>query len=394
MPILSPEIQADIDAISRISVVPKILEVICRTTGMGFAAVARVTDEKWIACSVRDEINFGLIPGGELILETTICHEIRQTGNEVVIDHVAEDVQFRNHHTPQMYGFQSYISIPIYLKNGNFFGTLCAIDPRPARLKDTEIIDTFHLYSDLIAFHLSALDHMDSTETQLIEERKTSKLREQFIAILGHDLRNPLGAVSSSTQMILRQDLDDKTRKLAEIVKNSSFRMKELIDNVLDLARADQGSGISLNIQENQPVSELLKGVIIELQTVWPDIEIDLTEDLSAPVKCDANRIAQLFSNLLGNAITHGDKSGTIKVRATTDNGYFNLTVTNSGTAIPKERLKSLFQPYVRGGDKNGSEGLGLGLFICSEIAKGHGGKLQVRSNEKETIFSLMLPVG
>ncbi|SDJ52056.1 hypothetical protein SAMN04487898_103148 [Pedobacter sp. ok626] len=393
MSIFSPEIQADIDAISRISVIPKILEVICRTTGMGFAAVARVTDEKWIACSVRDEINFGLIPGGELILETTICHEIRQTGYGVVIDHVAEDVQFRNHHTPQMYGFQSYISIPIYLKNGNFFGTLCAIDPRPAKLKDTEIVDSFHLYSDLIAFHLNALDHMDSTETALIEERKASKLREQFIAILGHDLRNPLSAVSSSTQLILRQNLDDKTRKLAEIVKNSSFRMKELIDNVLDLARTDQGSGISLNIQKNQPVSDLLKEVIIELQTVWPDIKIELTEDLSAPVKCDANRIAQLFSNLLGNAITHGDKSGPIKVRTTTDNGYFNLSVTNSGTAIPKERLKSLFQPYVRGEDKNGSEGLGLGLFICSEIAKGHGGKLQVRSNEKETIFSLMLPV-
>lgn len=392
MSTLSPEIQSAITAISRISVVPKILEVICRTTGMGFAAVARVTDEKWVACSVRDEINFGLIPGGELNLESTICHEIRQTGQGVIIDHVAEDIQFQDHHTPKMYGFQSYISIPIYLKNGIFFGTLCAIDPSPARLKDTEIVDAFRLYSDLIAFHLSALDQVDSAETELLEERKALKLREQFIAILGHDLRNPLSAIASSIQLILRQHLDDKTRKLAEIVKNSSFRMKELIDNILDLARTAQGSGISLNIQVNQPISKLLKEVIVELQTVWPDKKIELTEDLCVPVKCDANRIGQLLSNLLGNALTHGDKSGPIRVKATSDKGYFNLAVTNNGTAIPKERLTSLFQPYVRGEDKNGSEGLGLGLFICSEIAKGHGGQLQVVSNEKETTFTLVLP--
>jgi GAF domain-containing protein len=78
-----------------------------------FAAVARVTDDKWVACAVRDEIAFGLVPGSELKLETTICNEIRQHHNPVVIDHVAEDELFANHHTPAMYGFQSYISFPI-----------------------------------------------------------------------------------------------------------------------------------------------------------------------------------------------------------------------------------------------------------------------------------------
>src|SRR5215203_1200816 len=91
---VSDDPSADVAAIARIDAVPTILEVVCRTTGMGFAAVARVTDERWIACAVRDEISFGLKPGGELKLETTICNEIRASGEGVVIDHVAEDEAF------------------------------------------------------------------------------------------------------------------------------------------------------------------------------------------------------------------------------------------------------------------------------------------------------------
>src|SRR3712207_3917381 len=97
----------DVAAIARIHAVPMILEVVCRTTGMGFAAVARVTEDRWIACAVRDEIAFGLQPGGELKVATTICAEIRNSGEAVIIGHVAEDEAFCRHPTPTMYGFQS-----------------------------------------------------------------------------------------------------------------------------------------------------------------------------------------------------------------------------------------------------------------------------------------------
>src|SRR5688500_6682687 len=130
--------QEDVAAIGRIDAVPTILDIVCRVTGMGFAAVARVTEDRWIACSVKDEIGFGLEPGGELRVETTICHEIRQSRSAVIIDHVAEDAEWRDHHTPAMYGFQSYISMPIILPDGHFFGTLCAIDPKPASLNRPE----------------------------------------------------------------------------------------------------------------------------------------------------------------------------------------------------------------------------------------------------------------
>ena len=119
----------DIAKVSAIAAVPTILDVVSRTTGMGFTAVARVTEDRWITCASRDELAFGLKPGDELKVETTICHEIRQSREAVIIDDVGQDAVYCGHHTPAQYGFQSYISVPIIMADGSFFGTLCAIDP-------------------------------------------------------------------------------------------------------------------------------------------------------------------------------------------------------------------------------------------------------------------------
>jgi hypothetical protein len=244
--ILNP-VQTDVENISKIPIIPSLLEVICRTTGMGFAAVARVTDDKWVACSVRDEILFGLKPGGELILETTICNEIRQTHQSVVIDHVEKDKIYSDHHTPAMYGFQSYISVPIYKKDGSFFGTLCAIDPKPHQLNTPEILGMFNLFTDLISFHLQAIEQVSVIESKLKNEQITAGLREQFIAILGHDLRNPLSAITFSSELLLELQLDKEASSLVNIIKKSSGRMGRLIKNTLDFAKGRLGGGISLN---------------------------------------------------------------------------------------------------------------------------------------------------
>jgi GAF domain-containing protein len=113
-----------------------ILQEVCGLTGMGFAAVARVTEDRWIACQVLDRIEFGLNPGDELDVATTICDDIRKAGRRIVIDHVAEDKDWCTHPTPILYGFRSYASLPIVLEDGSFYGTLCAIDPAPRLLND------------------------------------------------------------------------------------------------------------------------------------------------------------------------------------------------------------------------------------------------------------------
>jgi signal transduction histidine kinase len=390
--LLAPDLQADVDAIGSITAVPTILEMICRTTGMGFAAVARVTDKQWIVCSVRDEIQFGLKPGGELKLETTICHEIRQNGNAVVIDNVSEDKNFVGHHTPAMYGFQSYISIPIRRKDGSFFGTLCAIDPKPAKLNNPQIIGMFNMYAELIAFHLSAMDELARTETKLLEERRTAELREQFIAILGHDLRNPAGAILNSAQLLMRMPLDERGKRVAGIIMDSSYRIKGLIENIMDFASGRLGGGIALNYYDHEPLDKILNQVITELQMIWPDRSIETEFILNETVDCDGKRIAQLFSNLLSNALSHGRADTPVKVSAISDNGEFRLSIANSGKKIPAAAMERLFQPFSRGEVKPGKQGLGLGLYIASVIAIAHGGKLDVTSTADETVFTLWMP--
>lgn len=117
-----------------------ILEDVCGLTGMGFAAVARVTEDRWIACQLLDKIEFGLNPGDELEVKKTICDDIRKSGQAIIIDEVGADPRWNRHPVPILYGFQSYVSIPIVLDDGSFYGTLCAIDPKPRALSAAETI--------------------------------------------------------------------------------------------------------------------------------------------------------------------------------------------------------------------------------------------------------------
>ncbi len=392
-PAIEADLQADIDAIGRIGAIPSILEVVCRTTGMGFAAVARVTEDRWIVCSVRDEIAFGLQPGGELKVETTICSEIREHHKPVVIDHVAEDSTYCNHATPAMYGFQSYISMPIVRSDGTFFGTLCSIDPRPARLNTPATIGMFKLFADLIAFHLDVQQRLADSEANLTNERATAELREQFIAVLGHDLRNPLASISAGTRILQQAALNDKASSVAALMQKSVKRMAALIDNVMDFARGRMGGGFRLERNADEPVESTLEQVITELQNAWPDRVIEFSVDLNEPVSCDRSRIGQLLSNLVSNALAHGTPDTPVKVHAITRGATFELSVANYGNPISASIVDKLFQPFVRASAAANQEGLGLGLYIASEIAQAHNGSLSVVSTADETRFTLRMPI-
>jgi signal transduction histidine kinase len=124
-----------------------------------------------------------------------------------------------------MYGFQSYISMPIFLKDGRFFGTLCAIDPQPAKLNNPEVTGMFKLFAELIGTHLDALDRVTVSEAMLLDERKSSELREQFIAVLGHDLRNPLAALSSAVRLFLKAKTPEQAAEIGGMMQNSVQRM-------------------------------------------------------------------------------------------------------------------------------------------------------------------------
>jgi signal transduction histidine kinase len=384
--------EQDIAAVGSIKIIPTILDIVCRTTGMRFAAVARVTEDRWIACSVRDDIAFGLKPGGELKVETTICHEIRQSGQAVIIDHVAEDPLYCRHHTPATYGLQSYISMPIKLADGTFFGTLCAIDPEPHRLNTPETIAMFEMFADVIAHHLNAIDEVNSAEANLHGERRTAALREQFIAVLGHDLRNPLAAIDGGMRLLLKTPLNDQATKIVGMVQNSVKRIAELIGNVTDFARGRLGGGVTLNFAA-EPMEPMLRQVVAELQTTAPERVIQTSLALTEPVRCDRVRLGQLVSNLLSNALTYGAPDKPVRLEAAIRNSQFELAVINGGEPIPPAALESIFEPFTRGSFQPSQQGLGLGLYIAHEIAKAHGGTLEVKSTPAETRFTFRMPL-
>ena len=385
------DFQADLDAIETIAAVPTILNVVCRVTGMGFAAVARVTEHRWVCLAVNDEINFGLKPGGELKVETTICHEVRDAREAVIIDHAAQDAVYCDHPTPAMYGFQSYISMPIFLKDGSFFGTLCAIDPKPAKLKNEGVIGMFRLFAELIAFHLDAGRRLAAAEANLLDARTAAEVRDQFIAVLGHDLRNPLASIGAGTQLLQKTPLDEKARTIVALMDQSVTRMAALITNILDFARGRLGGGLTLE-RSDAPLEPVLKQIIAELQAVHPGRAIDAEFHLTRPVIADSSRIGQLLSNLLGNALTYGANGAPVRVKATT-NGRFALVVCNKGAPIPPATMTRLFQPFARGDVRKEQQGLGLGLYIASEIARAHGGKIDVASSAEETCFTFSMPL-
>ncbi|MET0310121.1 MAG: GAF domain-containing protein [Sphingomonas sp.] len=150
-------LRADIAAVQDVPGIRLMLEQVCALTGMGFAAVARVTSDRWVACQLLDRIEFGLNPGDELEIKTTICDEIRASGKGVFIDHVGRDPAWRTHHTPAMYGFESYVSIPIVLGDGSFFGTLCAIDPAPRDAPLGDVVPALEDFAGRIGRALDAL---------------------------------------------------------------------------------------------------------------------------------------------------------------------------------------------------------------------------------------------
>ena len=232
-----------------------------------------------------------------------------------------------------------------------------------------------------------------AAERGLAAERATSELREHFVAVLGHDLRNPLAGLDAGLRRLERDGLNAKTAELLPLMHRSISRMHELIDNVLDLARSRLGGGLQLHVQLEHQLAPTLLQIVEELRAAYPDREIDVRLDVGEGVDCDPARIGQLFSNLLANALTHGAKSVPIRVGGLTANGEFTLSVANGGDPIPPATMERLFVPFYRGEGPSSSQGLGLGLYIASQIAEAHEGRIDVASDVTETRFTFRMPL-
>lgn len=391
---MSPAWPPSVQAVQALASVPDILSVMAEMTGLRFVCVAHVTPTSWTTCAVLDQLGFGLQPGDPLDVTTTLCDSVRKADAVIVIDHVSKDDVFRDHPCPRQYGFQSYISIPIHDASGAFFGTLCGLDPLPLTLSETKTVKSLTLFAQLISKQLEAERRHADRVSELSDEKATALLREQFIAVLGHDIRTPLSSILYGTQILQQRGGDATMLTIASTIQRSGQRIARMIDDVLDFARGRLGSGIAV---EREPVADLgdaLVQTVHECQSEHPQRAIVSEIAVSGTVWCNRDRVSQVLSNLLVNALRYGAAGTAVHITARVEHGIFRLVVANEGETIAPEKLGKLFQPYWRDDNGQPQRGLGLGLYIASEIAHAHDGSLKVVSRDRHTVFTYAAPAG
>ncbi len=228
---------------------------------------------------------------------------------------------------------------------------------------------------------------------QLEELSETLRLNEMFTAVLGHDLRNPLSAILTGADLLQRRTQDEAVRRAAGRMLASGKRMGRMIEDVLDLARARLAGGIPLKRTETD-LGVLVQRIIQEHQTAYPERRIEVRQEGDTVGDWDSDRLAQVASNLIGNALQHGDATEALQVRLDgTHAESLTFSVTNVGV-IPPEVQQSLFDPFRGGKRQRGrADGLGLGLYIVQQIVQAHQGSVAVESSTgRYTVFRVELP--
>jgi hypothetical protein len=226
-------LDSDVAAIQGIGSVPRILDAVARLTGMRFAAIARVTDQRWIACAVHDDLDFGLAPGGELAVETTICNEIRQHRQPVAFGNATQDPLYAQHHTPLHYGLESYISVPIFRRSGEFFGTLCAVDSRPAELAEPAIVQSLQLFAEMIGLQLELSDELRAAQARL----RDADFRARLLTAAEQNIRDSYQPIVTSLYLLRTSPtLGAEDRKLVDELEASSRQVTELLRQQFDIA--------------------------------------------------------------------------------------------------------------------------------------------------------------
>jgi phosphoserine phosphatase RsbU/P len=309
---------------------------------------------------------------------------------------MAGRIYYETHIAPllRMQGFFNEFAIDVVAADGRLIQMIAnALEGRDAAGKPLFIRLALIKATDRRRYESELLQARDAATVSLENERATAELREQFIAVLGHDLRNPLASISAGARILGRDAKTDREHQVVAMLQSTVVRMTALIDNVLDFARGRLGGGITLNRNASAPLEPVLHQVIDELRLSSPGRRITEEYAIEVPVDCDRSRIGQLVSNLVGNAVTHGSFDKVIRVRGSTGDGLFRLIVANDGEPIPEDAMARLFEPFFRGKVRASRQGLGLGLHIASQIAKAHGGELTVTSTAEETCFCFVMPL-
>jgi signal transduction histidine kinase len=358
--------------------------------GSNVALIARVADDVWTICAAHQVSAVGVSAGDQLALGRPLRLGLGPMGVPISIVFSSQP----SLGTLTASSIACGVAAPVILANGRYFGVLCALDPTSLNRADDRIESKFKCLSSVVASQIDQLMARDLEKTAFLDEQAAGLLREQFIAILGHDLRNPLQAIFASSDLLAHRLEQPALAHMAARIKTNARRMSSLIDDVLDFARARLGGGIGVELTEVENISHGLTTVVQELQDGQTDCKIISNFHVTRSVRCDLGRLQQVASNLLGNALTHGRPHSPIKIDARTDEDDLVIEVWNSGEPIPPESLSKIFEPFWRHSVSASRNGLGLGLHICSQIVRAHHGSISVTSTQESgTQFTARLPL-
>ncbi|OJT27416.1 hypothetical protein BO221_05440 [Archangium sp. Cb G35] len=225
------------------------------------------------------------------------------------------------------------------------------------------------------------------------QAQEAVRVREDVVAIVSHDLRNPLNAISLSATLLEREAVNERTTRTARRITAAAERASGMIRDLLDFTQARVGGGIPIH---PQPLDfhEHVRRVVEEVRLAWPGRRIDFQASGEGQGEADEGRLAQVVTNLVGNALQHSPPGTPVRVSTRGEDSSLLLEVHNEGPAITAELLPMLFEPYRRGADAGPGRGsLGLGLYITRQIVLGHGGTVDVRSIPGDgTTFTVRLP--
>jgi signal transduction histidine kinase len=235
------------------------------------------------------------------------------------------------------------------------------------------------------------------TEAAVRYTKEIERSRELFLGILGHDLKNPLGAISGFAELQLKAKTPERQSQFASQILICVGRMSHMITDLIELTRVRLGGGILIK-PTRTCMRRICTNVIEEMKAIYPKRTFHLNCDDALPGEWDEARMSQVLSNLIGNAIQHGNVEYPVSVTSKSDTNGVELSVHNEGTSIPPETLPRLFDCLFQGSSDqraadDNSTSLGLGLYIAKEIISAHGGTIEVRSSDDEgTTFVVRLP--
>jgi hypothetical protein len=354
------EIRDPAAAIADSGAVAELLAALYDISGMGFAVVAEVSAESWTARAVLDRVNLGVVNGSRLDLSTTLCREVRNTRRAIVIDHATVDARYADHPTPKLYGFESYISVPIVLASTAYFGNLCALHTRPVRVSDPRIQLMFHCHARLIALHIDARATRGKKQVDPLNQHIVGNLRSLFVALMAH----------------AEPERDPALRQLAARAATQGHRLCSLVNDVLAYARGRLNGGMPGYIWKVDDLNDRLRGVVADTLAANPNRVIITNIAFDEPVDCDPALIQALATNLLNNALAHGAPTGPVSFIASTRDNDLEIAVWHQGNVITDRRAAR------------------RELLNCAKIVRAHLGTIGVTSSPTEgTQFVARIPV-